>query len=58
MRALKGCRLGMDLAIAAGSHDGRRGSAWPPAMKFVEAQSQLREGKVRARRLKVGDGGT
>ena len=57
MRALEGCRLRMDLAIAAGSHDGRRGSAWPPAMKFVKAQSQLGGGEVRARRLKVGDEG-
>ena len=57
MRALEGCRLGMDLAIAACSHDGRRGSAWPPAMEFVEAQSQLGGGEVRARRLKVGHGG-
>ena len=57
MRALEGCRLGMDLAIAAGSHDGRRGSAWPPAMEFVEAQSQLGGGEVRARRLEVGDEG-
>jgi len=40
MRALEGCRLGMDLAMAAGSHGGRRGSAWPPAMELVEAQTQ------------------
>ena len=40
MRALKGCRLGMDLAMAAGSHGGRQGSAWPPAMEVVVAQSQ------------------
>ena len=37
MRALEGCRLGMDLAMAAGSHGGGRGSAWPPAMESVVA---------------------
>ena len=30
MRALDGCRLGMDLAMAAGSHGGRQ--PWQPAM--------------------------
>ena len=28
--------------MAAGSHGGRQGSAWPPAMEVVVAQSQLR----------------
>ena len=45
------------MAAGEGAPGRRRGSAWPPAMEFVEAQSQLGGGEVRARRLKVGDGG-